>query len=451
MMLEVISYALLGIVSSFHIGNSLMNDGLGNNDGNVQTGTFGLEAIADGYGYADYTLAMHIDASQNLTSIWDNPDGVGVGGVDATRQPYGNYAQALSNYHWDHVLLEPYLANSPTLPNGSTIGADKIAIANFINLTRQNPSNQDTVFYVYQVWPRQSWGNYSDYWLYEQTVTDETATRPRRQLYDHFMSWAHETYDPQGILVREIPVGEVLNRINLMIESGEITGITMADLYRDDLHASGPLGRYVAAVTNYATMFQQDVNGLVPPPAQFGTFYPQSLYDTLNKLIWEVVTSDSDTGIADFNDDGYVSSADLALWNSAFGVNAAGDTDSDGDTDGRDFLNWQRNYGGEPPAVADFNDDGYVSSSDLALWNSAFGVNAAGDTDGDGDTDGRDFLNWQRSYGGEPPALSVALSTIVPEPTGAILALFGLLGLVSRPRYSGNEEARKRSGNEERV
>ena len=131
-----------------------------------------------------------------------------------------------------------------------------------------------------------------------------------------------------------------------MIETGEITGITTADLYRDNLHASGPLGRYLAAVTNFAVLFHKDVRGLVPPAqfTQFGADYPLSLYETFNKVIWEVVTSDTDTGIADFNDDGYVSYSDFAIWQSAFGARDAGDTDGDGDTDGLDFLNWQRNF-----------------------------------------------------------------------------------------------------------
>jgi hypothetical protein len=343
-MIEVASYLLLGVITSYHVGNSLMNDGLGNNSGNVQNGTYGLEAIAHSYGH-DYKLAMHIDASQSLTSIWETPGGVGEGGVDVKREPYGGYDNALV-YKWDHVLLEPYIGEDVTL------GTDKTAIAGFIDLTRQNPANQNTIFYVYQVWPRQSWysgSTYSTYWLGSSPNDESTRTTPRREFYENLMSWAQDTYAPEGILVREVPVGEVWHRVSLAIQSGNITGITMANLYRDDLHASGPLGRYLAAVTTYATLFQTDVTNLVPP-SQFGTTYPPSLYAALNKIIWEVVTSDPHTGIADFNDDGYVSSADLAVWQSAYGMNANGDSNGDGVTDGRDFLNWQRNYGGEPPA-----------------------------------------------------------------------------------------------------
>lgn len=51
------------------------------------------------------------------------------------------------------------------------------------------------------------------------------------------------------------------------------------------------------------------------------------------------------TGPGDFNGDGIVNSADLAVWKTAFGTSAAGDANADGVTDGTDFMIWQSNYG----------------------------------------------------------------------------------------------------------
>ena len=68
---------------------------------------------------------------------------------------------------------------------------------------------------------------------------------------------------------------------------------------------------------------------------------------------------------------------------------------------------------------ADFNRDGVVDGEDLAVWNSAYGVNNDADANGDGDSDGADFLVWQRQYG---YGLPVAMATAIPEPTtGALL------------------------------
>jgi hypothetical protein len=69
-------------------------------------------------------------------------------------------------------------------------------------------------------------------------------------------------------------------------------------------------------------------------------------------------------------------------------------------------------------ASADFDQDGDVDSADLAVWQNAYGNNPIGDTDRDGDSDGLDFLTWQRQFTG-----SSALDNIlaVPEPSVSLL------------------------------
>ncbi|TWU27403.1 beta strand repeat-containing protein [Bythopirellula polymerisocia] len=91
----------------------------------------------------------------------------------------------------------------------------------------------------------------------------------------------------------------------------------------------------------------------------------------------------------------------------------------------------------EPVFGADVNEDGYVNAADLAIIRAGYGITSSalhkfGDTDGDHDVDGRDFLNWQRQFGG----ISIVA---VPEPTTLILFLFaavGLLGTSLGPRRS---------------
>jgi len=78
--------------------------------------------------------------------------------------------------------------------------------------------------------------------------------------------------------------------------------------------------------------------------------------------------------------------------------------------------------------AADFDTDGDVDGADLSIWEAALGVTALGDADGDGDSDGKDFLAWQQQYTG--PLESVLSTNIaVPEPTSALLLLFGALRL----------------------
>ncbi len=69
--------------------------------------------------------------------------------------------------------------------------------------------------------------------------------------------------------------------------------------------------------------------------------------------------------LTNFDGDGNVGASDLAVWQAAFGVAAAADADNDGDSDGADFLAWQRDLG-KLSQVGD-NWDEAVRSSNVAL------------------------------------------------------------------------------------
>jgi hypothetical protein len=76
---------------------------------------------------------------------------------------------------------------------------------------------------------------------------------------------------------------------------------------------------------------------------------------------------------------------------------------------------------------ADFNRDGIVDSGDLAGWASGFGDGDAYDANGDGSSDGADFLIWQQQQG-TSSFLGAAqpAATAVPEPTCGLLAIAGM-------------------------
>jgi hypothetical protein len=77
-----------------------------------------------------------------------------------------------------------------------------------------------------------------------------------------------------------------------------------------------------------------------------------------------------------------------------------------------------------PSSPADFDNDGKVDAADLAMWQGGYGINANGDADSDGDTDGHDFLVWQREHTSPAPFTTMVA---VPEPsTFALIALCGM-------------------------
>ncbi|QEG36442.1 right-handed parallel beta-helix repeat-containing protein [Bythopirellula goksoeyrii] len=88
-------------------------------------------------------------------------------------------------------------------------------------------------------------------------------------------------------------------------------------------------------------------------------------------------------------------------------------------------------------AAGDFNEDGFVDSTDLISWQAGYGTPSGaahgdGDADEDGDVDGIDFLVWQREYAPALPLVSNAVA--VPEPTTLLFVIVATFALcIQRP------------------
>jgi hypothetical protein len=96
-------------------------------------------------------------------------------------------------------------------------------------------------------------------------------------------------------------------------------------------------------------------------------------------------------------------------------------------------------FGASPFLVGDVNYDTVVDGADLAAWQATYGTPydfmANADLDGDFDTDGRDYLLWQRGFGNtgiaggfQPTAMAryVPIVEVLSVPEPSTLALLSL-------------------------
>ena len=87
-----------------------------------------------------------------------------------------------------------------------------------------------------------------------------------------------------------------------------------------------------------------------------------------------------------------------------------------------------------PPSIAgDFNGDSVVNALDLAEWRTDFNTSGGSDADNDLDSDGADYLIWQRQLG--QPAALPSISA-VPEPATAGLLSAGACAILAMAHRS---------------
>ncbi len=120
--------------------------------------------------------------------------------------------------------------------------------------------------------------------------------------------------------------------------------------------------------------------------------------------------------------------ADLDLLSSVLGSRDIGfDLDGNGTVDQEDHRMWVEDVFGTFFGDADLNKE--VEFGDFLALADGFGGEggwANGDFDGNGNVDFPDFLALAANFGRGAAGVAAA----VPEPTGACLAVFGVLGLI---------------------
>src|SRR3972149_1584806 len=310
---------------TYHVGNSLT----------FAINSAGLANWVAGRG-GTHPYGYHINNGAKLNDIWNSPTH-----ADFSVAPYGAHGNALPNYEWDVVTLEPF---------GLTT-TDAARIADFVGSARSNPANNDAQFYLYENWPLRSnigTGTYSAFWEQPWTGSGLSVT-VRTQ--DYFQELADQVNSmplglEKGVLL--VPVGDVLNAIDKRMRAGDVPGFnSVVELYLDDVHLKSGVGYFVVSTTFYATLYRQNPMGLPIPASMTSTVTPQ-FAAAVQRVAWDVVAGHPYSGVpetvaGDFNGDALVNAADYDLWKSTFGsrTDLRADANLNFVVDAADYTIWR--------------------------------------------------------------------------------------------------------------
>ncbi len=142
--------------------------------------------------------------------------------------------------------------------------------------------------------------------------------------------------------------------------------------------------------------------------AQFGNDRSMPIVGNFDPPVVPVAVIQSSGLTGDYDGNGYVDQADLAVWKSTFGsrTNLAADGNGDGVIDSADFSIWRDNLGTAAVSqlsagTGDFDGNGQVFVSDYDAWQNSFGstTNLAADANGNGLVDAADYTRWRDNLG----------------------------------------------------
>lgn len=267
--------------------------------GNSVTDTInysGLEAMAVARGKTQPWGRQMIPGAP-LEWLWTHPaDGF-------TQNPYGFPTNALPNYAWDILSLQPF---------DRSLTSDLDYIQRYLDLlygaasptASQTTNRLNTRLLIFGRWPRQDdagrTGGPRDYdtlWLRTYTTGDFNSNESADFAND--LTLAVRAVTVNGVAMADrtfmVPVGHVMYALNQQMKAGQITGYTnIFQIYADGIHLTN-VGAYLTACTFYAVIYRDSPVGL-PVPSNYGTI-DSTLVTQIQETVWNVVQVETLSGV----------------------------------------------------------------------------------------------------------------------------------------------------------
>jgi len=256
----------------YHVGNSV-TDTINYN---------ALSQLAQSRGH-QYVFGRHMIPGAGLGWIWDHP------AEGFREEPFGYYPNALPNYQWDVLTLEPFDRHL----DGND--GDVVMAKNYIDLAlRKSPNLR---IYVYSRWPRRDKDGNLDYekkWLSKYTGGWD-GTEETRDYFEKLTFELRKAYPKIQNRILIVPVGDVLYELNQRIKAGQVPGYTsITQVYADGIHFN-EVGSYIVGSTFYATLFKENPKNLTASPYKVNN---SQLVSIIQDAVWKVVSTHPLSGVA---------------------------------------------------------------------------------------------------------------------------------------------------------
>jgi hypothetical protein len=257
----------------YHVGNSVTDT--------LNYGAFGQLVQSHGL---RYVFGRHVIPGAPLGWIWIHPDS------GFSEAPFGYYPQALSQYQWDILTLQPFDRHLDGEDGDVPISRK------FIDLAL--PKSPNLRIYVYSRWPRRDENgsiNYEQKWLRRYTGGWD-GTEETQDYFKQVTQSLRNAYPQLQDRIFMIPVGDVFLELDRRMRAGQVPGYTsIAQVYSDGIHVNA-VGSYIVGCTFYATLLQDNPQGLSASPYEIND---PELVNTIQEVVWEVVRSEPLTGVGE--------------------------------------------------------------------------------------------------------------------------------------------------------